>query len=58
MIAALIAVVILVVAAGYWQRIWAAVDQFSAERQREREARFLEQQKAIARQWKRGNRYD
>jgi Tfp pilus assembly protein PilO len=56
MIAAFVAVVVLVVAAGYWQRMWAALDQFSGERQRERELRFLAQQKAIAQQWTRENR--
>lgn len=58
MLIAFLAVVLLVVAAGYWQRMWAALDQFSIERQREREARFLAQQKAIAGQWKRERCHD
>lgn len=58
MLIAFFAVVVLVAAAGYWQRVWAAVDQFSVERQRQRAERFLAEQKAIAQQWTREGRSD
>ena len=57
MIAGLLAVIVLVVAVGYWQRICEVLDYLSPERQREREARFLAEQKLIAQQWTRERRH-